>query len=67
MAGKRPLSQRGVQKMREREAAAGLEPGDEAAQWLAAHDPPPPPKTPKSASKNKVLHQWRKRASSNGG
>jgi hypothetical protein len=48
--------------MRKREAVAGLEPDDEAAQWLAQNDPPPPPKTPKSASKNKVLHQWRKRA-----
>ena len=53
--------------MREREAAAGLDPADEAAQWLTDHDAPPPPQTPKSASKNKVLHQWRKRASSSDG
>ena len=42
MAGKRPLSRRSVQRMREREALAGLEPDDEAAQWLAENDPPPP-------------------------
>ena len=46
--------------MNERERNVGLEPDDAAAQWLEEHDPPPPPKTPKSASKNKVLHRWRR-------
>jgi hypothetical protein len=63
MAGKRPPSRQTVKRMREREAATGLDPDDAAARWLEANDAPPPPEAPKSASKNKVLHQWRKRAS----
>jgi hypothetical protein len=47
--------------MRDREASAGLDPDDDAARWLAEHDAPPPPPTPKSASKNKALHAWRRR------
>jgi hypothetical protein len=47
--------------MREREASAGLDPADDAAQWLADHDAPPPARTPKSLGKNKTLHQWRRR------
>jgi hypothetical protein len=34
---------------------------DEAARWLAEHDPPPPPEPPKSLRKSKLLHQWRER------
>ena len=48
--------------MRERERNAGLDPEDEASRWLEEHDPKPPPPMPKSASKNKLLHQWRKRS-----
>ena len=48
--------------MRKREASVGLEPEDEAAKWLDEHDPKPPPTSPKSLSKNKVLHQWRRRS-----
>lgn len=46
--------------MREREANVGLDPGDPAAQWLEEHDPPPEPKTPKSAHKSKALHRFRR-------
>jgi hypothetical protein len=63
MAGKRPLSNRSVQKRVERERAVGLDADDEAARWLAEHDPKPEPSTPKSASKSKELHRWRQRQS----
>jgi len=46
--------------MRRREASVGLEPGDDAAQWLGENDAPPPPEAPKSVGKNKLLHQWRR-------
>jgi hypothetical protein len=44
----------------ERERAAGLDPEDEAGRWLAEHDPEPPPQAPKSASKSKALHRFRR-------
>jgi hypothetical protein len=47
--------------MREREASAGLDPDDEAARWLAEHDPEPRPEPPKAARKSKMLHQFRNR------
>ena len=61
MGDKKRLTQRGVERMREREAAAGLDNDDAAAEWLAEHDPPPPPKTPKSAKKSVTLHRFRQR------
>jgi len=58
---KKRLTPRGVQRMRDREASVGLDPDDPAAQWLAEHDPPEPPKTPKSAFKSVTLHRFRQR------
>lgn len=62
MARKPDLTRRGVEKLRERERTVGLEADDEAARWLEQHDPPAEPKLPKSAGKNKALHQWRRRS-----
>jgi hypothetical protein len=58
---KRPLSHRSVEKLSERERAAGLDSDDDAARWLAEHDPTPEPERPKRAHKSKALHQWRQR------
>jgi hypothetical protein len=56
---KKPLTERGVKRMIERERSVGLDAEDEAAKWLAENDAAPPPPPPKSASKSKALHQWR--------
>lgn len=58
---KHRLTHDGAKKRAERERAAGLEPDDEAARWLAEHDPPPPPPESKSLLKSKELHRWRRR------
>jgi hypothetical protein len=58
---KKPLSERTVKRMTERERAVGLDPEDDAARWLAEHDAPPPPARPKAASKSKALHRFRNR------
>lgn len=62
-AVKRPVSRQKVARMREREAAVGLDADDDAARWLAEHDPPPPTDEPKAARKSKLLHQFRNRRS----
>jgi hypothetical protein len=56
---KKPLTERGVRKMVERERAVGLSPEDEAARWLDENDKPPEQPPPKAASKSKALHRWR--------
>jgi hypothetical protein len=48
-----------VERLSERERAAGLDPDDDAARWLAENDPKPAPPPPKRASKSKALHRWR--------
>jgi hypothetical protein len=53
------LTTRGVQKLSERERSVGVEPDDDAANWLEEHDPKPEPPRPKAASKSKALHRWR--------
>jgi hypothetical protein len=58
---RKDLSRKGAQTRAERERQAGLDPDDEAARWLASHDPPPAPRTPKSATKSKTLHRWQQR------
>jgi hypothetical protein len=58
---KKRLTPRAVQRMREREAVVGLEPEDDAAKWLAQHDPPAPRATPKAAKKSVTLHRFRQR------
>jgi hypothetical protein len=58
---KHRLTHRGAQKRAERERQVGLDPDDEAARWLAKHDPLPKPEPPRSLPKSKHLHRWRQR------
>jgi hypothetical protein len=59
MSRKKPLTERGVKRMIERERSVGLDPEDASALWLAENDKPPPKPPPKAASKSKALHRWR--------
>jgi hypothetical protein len=43
----------------ERERTAGLDPTDEASEWLASHDAPRPAPAPKAGRKSVTLHRWR--------
>ncbi len=52
-------AKRRAERVGKRERETGLDPEDEAARWLAEHDPKPEPERPKSASKSKALHRWR--------
>lgn len=61
MTRKKPLTPRGVARMREREAKVGLDAEDEAAKWLAEHAPLEPPQTPKAAKKSVTLHRFKRR------
>jgi hypothetical protein len=58
---RKPPSRRSVERQRERERSVGIDPEDDAAKWLEEHDPEPEPQAPKSASKSKTLHQWRRK------
>lgn len=60
MAARRPLTSRGALERGKRERAVGLDADDEAARWLEVNDPEPPPATPKSVTKSKALHRWRR-------
>jgi hypothetical protein len=53
------VSRRRAERMGRRERETGLDAEDEAARWLAEHDPEPEPPRPKSASKSKALHRFR--------
>ena len=61
MPSKRQSANRSAQRLGERERAVGLEPDDDAARWLSEQAPSPSPELSKSATKSRVLHQWRQR------
>jgi len=58
MSPKHRLTHEGARRRAEREREVGLDADDEAARWLAEHDPPEPER-PKSVGKSKALHRWR--------
>ena len=62
---KRRLTERGARRLGDRERVVGLDPEDEAARWLAEHDPVPEPEPSKSAFKSKELHRWRQQQARN--
>ncbi|HWG57331.1 MAG TPA: hypothetical protein VNT58_12515 [Gaiellaceae bacterium] len=60
MSYKKPITSKGALKRGERERAVGLDPDDEAAKWLAEHDPQPAPPASKSVKKSKAVHRFRR-------
>jgi len=60
----RDVSRRRAETMAKRERATGLDPEDDATRWLEQHEPKPEPVRPKSASKSKALHRWRRQRGS---
>jgi hypothetical protein len=65
LSRQRRITQRGAEKLGERERELGLDSDDEAARWLAEHDPPQAPKPSKSLGKSKALHRWKQRKPEN--
>ena len=65
MSYKKPITSKGALKRGERERAVGLE-EDDAAKWLAEHDPPRPPKQPKAGKKSKAVHRFRQQQNRSG-
>jgi hypothetical protein len=57
----RKLTHRDAESLGRRERELGIDPNDEAAEWLREHDPKPEPPPPKSLTKSKHLHRWRRR------
>jgi hypothetical protein len=63
---KKPLTERGVKRMREREASVGLDPQDPASDWLDQNEPKPEPPKPKSLKKSVTLHRFRQKQEKQG-
>jgi hypothetical protein len=56
------ITSRSAQKLGERERSLGLDSDDDAARWLAGHEPKQAPASSKGERKSKLLHRWKRRA-----